>query len=313
MHSSCRLLPDHIVCKITQRNNIRRENTCDPALKLLNEEITSDIENIWKEHLDTHWDHRHTTHTLWKQFTNTVRYATHKTNRSIDRATSCGPISLLPVIAKTLEKGLLPYITENITNTPTQHGSKTQHSTVTELHTLNKTVAKGFNQNGSSCANNHCSTRYEQSFRHNKHTHTNQKTATDHQSRHNHKTTSRDAKPTQHTETTHPYVNLKLAFPKVASSHPHYLAFTVQIIHYPEHRFRSCPTQMTSPSHLHTQARVQQRNTYNHTYIQFLSGQNNNFTLNPDKTPCTLFTPDPTEYSTLHYQLQRIQRFWVLP
>ena len=26
-------------CKITQRNNIRRANTCDPALKLLNEDI----------------------------------------------------------------------------------------------------------------------------------------------------------------------------------------------------------------------------------------------------------------------------------
>ena len=26
------LLPDHIVCKITQGNNIRRANTCDPAL-----------------------------------------------------------------------------------------------------------------------------------------------------------------------------------------------------------------------------------------------------------------------------------------
>ena len=33
---------------------------------------------------------------------------------------------------------------------------------------------------------NHCSTRYEQSFRHNKHTHTNQKAATDKHSRHNH-------------------------------------------------------------------------------------------------------------------------------
>ena len=41
MHSNCRILPDHIVCTITQRNNIRRANTCDPALKLLNEEITS--------------------------------------------------------------------------------------------------------------------------------------------------------------------------------------------------------------------------------------------------------------------------------
>ena len=70
LHSSCRRLPDHIVCKITQRNNIRRANTCDPALKLLNEEITSDMQkhkqNIWKEHLDVHWDHRHSTHILWK-------------------------------------------------------------------------------------------------------------------------------------------------------------------------------------------------------------------------------------------------------
>ena len=122
MHSNCRLLPEDIVCKITQRNNIRRENTCDPALKLLNEEITSDIQkhkqNIWKEHLDAHWDHMHNTHTRWKtihglsnrapphtlntsitfntkiattpthiancftkQFTNTVKHATHKTNR----------------------------------------------------------------------------------------------------------------------------------------------------------------------------------------------------------------------------------------
>ena len=67
---NCRLLPEDIVCKITQIYNIRRENTCDPALKLLNEEITSDIQkhkqNIWKEHLNAHWDHRHNTHTLWK-------------------------------------------------------------------------------------------------------------------------------------------------------------------------------------------------------------------------------------------------------
>ena len=34
MHSNYRLLPDHIVCKITQRNNIRRANTCDPALNI---------------------------------------------------------------------------------------------------------------------------------------------------------------------------------------------------------------------------------------------------------------------------------------
>ena len=67
MHKNYRLLPEDIICKITQRNNI---NTCDPTLKLLNEEITSNIQNhnqnTWMEHLDTHWDHRHNTHILWK-------------------------------------------------------------------------------------------------------------------------------------------------------------------------------------------------------------------------------------------------------
>ena len=128
MHSNCRILPNHIICKITQINNMRRANTCDPALKLLNEEITSDIlehtQNLRKEHLYTHWEHRHNTHIVWKtihgvsyrappptlntsitfynkitttpkhiancftkHFTNIVRHATHETNRSIHRAT----------------------------------------------------------------------------------------------------------------------------------------------------------------------------------------------------------------------------------
>ena len=64
----------------------------------------------------------------------------------IDMGTSYRPISLLSVIAKTLEKSFLPYITANIANTTTHHGYKTQHSTLTALHTLNNTVAKGFNQ-----------------------------------------------------------------------------------------------------------------------------------------------------------------------
>ena len=69
-----------------------------------------------------------------------------KPNKDTDNGTSYRPISLLSVIAKTLEKSLLPYTTANIPNTPMQHGYKTQHSTVTALHTLNNTVAKGFNQ-----------------------------------------------------------------------------------------------------------------------------------------------------------------------
>ena len=49
--------------------------------------------------------------------------------------------------------------------------------------------------------------------------------------------------------------------------------YTLLTYHHQDHQFRSWPTQMTSPSHLHTQARVQPRNTYNHTYIKFLPGQ----------------------------------------
>ena len=43
MHSIYMLLPDHIVHKITHKN-VWRANTCDPSLKLLNEEIISDIQ-----------------------------------------------------------------------------------------------------------------------------------------------------------------------------------------------------------------------------------------------------------------------------
>ena len=78
-----------------------------------------------------------------------------------------------------------------------------------------------------------------------------------------------------HNHYSHPHnVNSKLAFDKVASFHQHYSTYTLQTYHHQEHQFRSWPTQMTSSSHLHTQARVQQRNTYNHTYIKFLPGQN---------------------------------------
>ena len=45
----------------------------------------------------------------------------------------------------------------------------------------------------------------------------------------------------------------------VAFFHQHYLTFTLQTYHYPEHHFRSWSTQVTSPSHIHTKLRVHQR------------------------------------------------------
>ena len=75
--------------------------------------------------------------------------------------------------------------------------------------------------------------------------------------------------------------------------------FNIHTYHHPVHRFRSWPMQTTSQSHPHTQVRVQPRNTYNHTYIQFFPWtKQNNLLLNPDKITCTLFTPDPAEYTS---------------
>ena len=121
--------------------------------------------------------------------------------------------------------------------------------------------SKGFNQMAPPAANNHCITRYGQSFRHNKHTYTDQKTATNHvpgtisklianykgrkscTAYGNHTSSQRQLK----TGVTQGGVLSRTLFN----------IYTV-ICHHPEHRFRSWPTQMTSPSHLHTQARYSQ-------------------------------------------------------
>ena len=86
---------------------MRRANTFAPALKLLNGEITSDMhkQNLWKEHLDAHWNYTlnthiplntihslsnrspphtlNTPHNIQQQNNN----HTQKANRSINRAT----------------------------------------------------------------------------------------------------------------------------------------------------------------------------------------------------------------------------------
>ena len=127
IHSTCKLLLEHIRHKLTHRNNIRAQNTSDPSISELNSEITSLIQthksDIWREHLYTHWVHKHNTHTLWKaidglakktnqhnnntitfkektfnsstqaenafnkHLTNIVKHKTHTTNRYIDMKT----------------------------------------------------------------------------------------------------------------------------------------------------------------------------------------------------------------------------------
>ena len=102
-----------------------------------------------------------------------------KSNKDTDKGTSYRPISLLSVIAKTLEKSLLPYL--NSKHTKHTHATRVQNTTLYSDGTTHAKQhrSKRVQPNGSSCANNHCSTRYEQSFRHKTHTHTNQKAATD--------------------------------------------------------------------------------------------------------------------------------------
>ena len=56
--------------------------------------------------------------------------------------------------------------------------------------------------------------------------------------------------------------------------------------------------QMTSPSHPHTQARVQPRNICTIPTECFAWTKQNNLILNPDKTTCTQFTPNPAEYTS---------------
>ena len=189
-----------------------------------------------------------------------------KPNKDTDKGTSYRPISLLSVIENTLQKSLLPYITANILKTPTQHGYKTQHSTVTALHTLNNTVAKGFNQMAPPVRTITVALDMSKAFDTiNIHTlirkllQTNIpgtiiKFIANYIKGCKAYTTYRN-----HTSTNN--VNLKLAFHKVASFHPHYLTFTPQTYHHPVHRFRSWPMQMTPQSHPHTQVRVQPRNT----------------------------------------------------
>ena len=196
-----------------------------------------------------------------------------KPNKDTNKGTSYRPISLLSVIAKTLEKSLLSYITANIPNTPMQHGYKPQHSTVTALHTLNNTVAKVFNQMAPPARTN---------------------------------TVPHDMNKAFDTINIHPLIR-KLLHTNIPDTIIKFIAYYIKgrkaYTTYRKHTSRqrqfntgipqggvlsptifniytsdlpppSAPVQMTSPSYPHTQARVQPINIYNHTYRKFLPGQN---------------------------------------
>ena len=136
-----------------------------------------------------------------------------------------------------------------------QHVYKTQHSTVTALHTLNNTVTKGFNQMTPPARTITVALDMSKAFDTiNIHTLIRKLLQT------NIPGTiikfianyikGRKAYTTYRNHTSN-NVNLKLAFHKVASFHPHNLTSTPQTYHHPVHRFRSWPTHTTShpPTH----------------------------------------------------------------
>ena len=70
IHNKSKLLPDHIRVLIEQRNALRTQDPTHPDLEQMNANIDNHIQthktDLWKEHLDKDWSHKHDTHVLWK-------------------------------------------------------------------------------------------------------------------------------------------------------------------------------------------------------------------------------------------------------
>ena len=110
-----------------------------------------------------------------------------------------------------------------------------------------------------------------------------------------------DTKPTQHyREIAHHHnVISKLAFHKLASLSP--TLFNIYIVDIPS---LSAPVQVmgyaddiiVTSAHTSTSGAKKYIQPYLHKVFAWI--KQNNLTLNPDKTTCTLFTPDPAEYTS---------------
>ena len=162
---------------------------------------------------------------------------------------------------------------------------------------------KGVQPNGSTCANYHCSTRYEQSFRHCQHTYPNRKATTDQHPWYDFKfvanyikgrkayTIFRNHKSIQR--------QVKTGLPQVGVLSP-----TLFKIHTADIPTPTAPVQVMlyadnitiTSTHTSMSAARKYIQPYLHKVYDWT--QHNNLIINPDKTTCTLFTPDPAEYNS---------------
>ena len=138
------LTENEIITAIKQSKN---KNTTGPDninihhLKNLGPKAITHLTNTYNTSLKTNTIPR-----PWK-LTNIIPIP--KPGKDQQQGTSYRPIALLSPIAKTLEKALLPHITQNITQKTFQHGFKKKHSTTTALHHINNTITTAFNSKNS--------------------------------------------------------------------------------------------------------------------------------------------------------------------
>ena len=177
---------------------------------------------------------------------------------------------------------------------------RVNRKTVTELHTLNNTVAKGFNQMAPLARTITVALDMSKAFD-TINMHTVIRKLLHNMYRYNHEAHRKLHQGTQNQHYIHKsHIHTTSALTTDVSQggvhSSHYLTFTLQTYHHPENRFRSCLTQIniTITSTLTSTSAAK-------TYLQpYLHKKNswtkyNNLTLNPDKTTCTLLTPDPVE------------------
>jgi hypothetical protein len=69
-----------------------------------------------------------------------------KPGKPINQSSGYRSISLLSPVVKVLERLLLPFVLQSLPSSPTQHGYKVMHSTITALLPLVTKVAIGFNE-----------------------------------------------------------------------------------------------------------------------------------------------------------------------